>query len=918
LVLTFSICLSLAYGSIAFIVFSSTRDSADNAFRALAISQLERVEERVKTFLEPGTMSVKYLKSLDLVRNSRGKLTSYLDTTETTTLLYAYHPPYERLIYDEFIRVSHSNDNYGLVFMANEDGQYAQAPEGHIKSPGYDPRKRSWYKEAMEDERDVTVTSPYLTTGGGMVCSIMVKTCDIQGNFLGLLGVDYSLQSLTQDLDRRRILKTGYLVIFDAGGRIITDGRHPEHVSMDPKEYPELRKRIAASPDGTFDSGGEPGSEEYAVTHTINMTGWKLAVVFDKSELLESSYDLLRVILLTSGVIFLLAFAVLIFLARSIVHPIEELIEASAIISSGEYETSEAIRESLRKKLAVTGQGESKKLADALNSMLETLQERIEGAFAANRAKSKFLATMSHEMRTPMNAIIGMTVIAKASSSMERKDYCLNKIDDASTHLLGVINDILDMSKIEANKFNLSFVKFNFEKMLQKVANVINFRVDEKRQNFTVHIDKDIPPVLMGDDQRLAQVITNLLSNAVKFTPERGSIHLDARLVKEERNEERNETNDEANDTCVLGIQVTDTGIGISEEQQARLFTSFEQADGSISRKFGGTGLGLAISKRIVEMMGGDIWIKSSLNEGSTFGFNVRLERAFDERLSLSNPGANWENLHVLVVDDTPEIREYFGEMAWQWGIMCDLAAGGEEALALIERNGPYDICFVDWKMPGMDGIELSRKIKSASGGSTVIMISAAEWTAIEDEAKSAGVDKFLPKPLFPSAIADCINECLGADDGFAADDARGEIDRFEGFCILLAEDVEINREIVLTLLEPTKLAVDCAENGTQALRLFCEDPGKYDIIFMDVQMPEMDGFETTRRIRATGLPGAKEIPIVAMTANVFREDVEKCLEAGMNDHIGKPLDFGVVLEKLRRYLPQRRKAAETRGSVPQ
>jgi signal transduction histidine kinase/DNA-binding response OmpR family regulator len=896
LVLTFSICFSLAYGSLAFIVLSSTRDSAENAFRALAVSQLERVEERVKTFLEPGIMSVKYLNSLVLVRNSRGKLTSYLDTTETTTLLYANHPPYERRVYDEFLRVSRSNDNFGLVFMANEDGQYAQAPEGHIKSPGYDPRKRSWYKEAIQDEHDVTVTSPYLTTGGGMVCSIMVKTYDLQDKFLGLLGVDYSLQSMTQDLDERRILKTGYLIIFDADGRIVTDGQHPELVSMEPEEYPELCKRITALPDGTFVSEGESGIEEYVVTHTIDLTGWKLAVIFDKSELLESSYVLLRAILFTSGIAFLLAFIVLILLARSIVRPIEELIEASTIISGGEYETSEAMRENLRKKLAVTGQGESKKLADALNSMLKTLQERIEAAFAANRAKSDFLANMSHEMRTPMNAIIGMTTIAKSSSSMERKDYCLNKIDDASAHLLGVINDILDMSKIEANKFNLSFARFNFEKMLQKVANVINFRVDEKKQNFIVHIDKDIPRALIGDDQRLAQVITNLLSNAVKFTPEGGAIHLSASLAREEISGE--------NTTCVLRVEVTDTGIGISEEQQSRLFTSFEQADGSISRKFGGTGLGLAISKRIVEMMGGEIWIKSALGQGSTFGFTTRLELAADEPRSLLNPNTSWENLRLLVADDTPEVLEYFGEIARQWGIACDLAASGEEAVALIERNDPYDICFVDWKMSGMDGIELSRKIKRTSNGSVVIMISAAEWTAIENEAKSAGVDKFLPKPLFPSAIADCINECLGMGDLFTADGARtAPADCFEGYRILLAEDVEINREIVLTLLEPTKLAVDCAENGVEALRLFSVAPDKYDMVFMDVQMPDMDGYEATRRIRATGLPDAEKIPIIAMTANVFREDIVKCLEAGMNDHIGKPVNFDVVLEKLRRYL---------------
>ncbi|MDR1482904.1 MAG: response regulator [Synergistaceae bacterium] len=897
LVLTFSICLSLAYGVIVFIVFSSTRNSADEAFRTLALSQLERVEERIKTFLEPGAMSVRYLAGLDLVQRSRGRLTSYVNTAGTTILLYSNHSPYEQSIYDEFIRVNRSNSNYGLVFMANDDGQFAQAPEGRTKPPGYDPRKRSWYREAMLDGGEVTVTSPYLSTGGGMVCSIVVKTYDTQGQPLGLLGVDYSLQSLTKDLSERRILKTGYLVIFDTNGQIITDGLHPEYVSLSAEDYPDVRKRMAAASNGTFDDIGTRGIEVYVVTHKIETTGWKIAVVFDRSELFESSYDLLHTILLASGVAFLSAFLVLTVLARSIVRPIEELTRASIIISGGEYETSKEIRKNLLDKLSVTGQGESKKLAESLRSMLDTLQERIETAFTASKAKSEFLANMSHEMRTPMNAIIGMTAIARSARDESKKDYCLGKIEDASTHLLGVINDILDMSKIEANKFELSCSEYNFEKMLQKAVNVVVFRVDEKRQNFTVHIDKEIPAMLTGDEQRLAQVVTNLLSNAVKFTPEGGDIRLDAYLEKEEES------------VCFIRIEVRDTGIGISEEQQSRLFSSFEQASGDTSRKFGGTGLGLAISKRIVEMMGGKILIRSKLGEGATFLFTIETRRAEKTRQATHLlADLSWKSVRVLIVDDSNDVLDYFNEIAAVLGMTCDVADSGEDALKLIQENGAYDIYFVDWKMTGMNGIELSRRIKEAgSTQSVVIMISAAEWNLIENEARGAGVDKFLPKPLFPSAIVDCINECLGVENLLASDTTRpGEADCFEDYCLLLAEDVDVNREIVLSLLEPTKMKIDCAENGVEALNMFSEAPDKYDMILMDVQMPEMDGCEATRRIRAIDTPAAKRIPIVAMTANVFREDVKKCIDAGMNDHIGKPLDFDDVLVKLRKFLPRR------------
>ncbi|MDR2479318.1 MAG: response regulator [Treponema sp.] len=538
-------------------------------------------------------------------------------------------------------------------------------------------------------------------------------------------------------------------------------------------------------------------------------------------------------------------------------------------------------------------------LANAVvrSGMTHSLIQAREDALQSSRAKSEFLANMSHEMRTPMNAIIGMTSIAKASDDIERKDYCLKKIEDASAHLLGVINDILDISKIEANKFELSIEEFHFEKMLQRVVNVINFRVEEKNQNLRICLDRKIPRSVIGDDQRIAQVIANLLSNAVKFTPAEGEIRLSTRLIAQD------------GDICTIQIEVKDTGIGISAEQQQRLFNSFQQADSSTSRKFGGTGLGLAISKRIVEMMNGKIWIESELGKGSAFIFTMQLTAATGEHQSLLNPEVNWNNIRILAVDDDAEIRAFFTSLAEQFAIRCDTAASGEEAMTLIQKNGSYDVYFVDWKMPGMNGIELSKQISGINTGdnsakkSVVIMISVVERALMEKEAEGAGVSKFLSKPLFPSNIADCINECLGIESTDLSPKASTEVDHFEGFTILLAEDVEINREIVMTILEPTKLAIDHAENGAIALKMFSEAPEKYNMIFMDVQMPEMDGYEATRRIRALGTEAARTIPIVAMTANVFREDIEKSLAAGMNDHVGKPLDFEEVMEKLRRYL---------------
>ena len=403
-------------------------------------------------------------------------------------------------------------------------------------------------------------------------------------------------------------------------------------------------------------------------------------------------------------------------------------------------------------------------LAAALIGILIRIDAEKSKSDRESRHKSAFLANMSHEIRTPMNAIIGMTTIGKSAADSERKDYCFTKIEDASNHLLGVINDILDMSKIEANKFELSPMEFNFEKMLQRTVNFNTFRVDEKKQKLNVRIDQSIPKTFIGDDQRLAQVITNLLGNAIKFTPENGSITLDAAYKGEE------------NGLCAVQISVSDTGIGICPEQVERIFTSFEQAESSTTRKYGGTGLGLAICKSIVSMMGGHISVQSEQGKGSTFSFTVQMKRSSDKKNDLPSNNLN--------------------------------------------DNARSNIC--------------------------------------ED---------------------------------------------FVGKCILLAEDVEINREIVQSLLEPTRIEILCAENGSQAVQMFKAAPAMFDMIFMDVQMPEMDGYEATRRIRALNTPEAHKIPIVAMTANVFREDVDKCLEAGMNSHIGKPLDFNDIIDNLRTYL---------------
>ena len=513
-------------------------------------------------------------------------------------------------------------------------------------------------------------------------------------------------------------------------------------------------------------------------------------------------------------------------------------------------------------------------------------------ALSASRAKSEFLANMSHEIRTPMNAIIGMTGIAESTDNAARKNYAVEKIKEASQLLLGVINDILDMSKIESGKFDLAPVEFDFEKMLRRIINVVIFRIDEKRQNFMLNIDKNIPCSLIGDEQRLAQVVTNILMNAVKFTPDGGAINLSAAFLREERG------------ICEIRVDVTDSGIGISPEQQRKLFQSFQQAESSTSRKYGGTGLGLVISKEIVEMMGGTVWVESALGEGSKFAFTVRLKQGGVCARRALGPEIDKNNARFLVMDAEERVRDFFIELAAELGVSCGIASSAADALGLMDENG-CGIYFLDWRMLSAKDADAEKLLEKTISSKTpaVIMIPSILLNEVESIAKRAGTDKFLSKPLFASSVIDSANECLG--EGPREDEAGDDTDGiFAGRHILLAEDVEINREIVLALLEPTLITIDCAKNGLEAVRLFGEAPETYDAIFMDIQMPEMDGYGATRAIRALGAKNSETIPIIAMTANVFKEDVENCIEAGMNDHVGKPLDFEEVISRLKKYLP--------------
>ncbi len=534
-----------------------------------------------------------------------------------------------------------------------------------------------------------------------------------------------------------------------------------------------------------------------------------------------------------------------------------------------------------------------------LKQAQEELRLARKAAEKANKAKGDFLANMSHEIRTPMNAVMGLTHLAlKTKLTPRQRDY-LNKIDSSANSLLGIINDILDFSKIEAGKLDIESVEFNLDQVLENLANLVTVKASEK-ENIEVLFNTaiEVPRFLIGDSLRLGQILINLANNAVKFT-EAGDIIVSTEVVTY------------GEDKVTLKFSVSDTGIGLSEEQMAKLFHSFSQADTSTTRKFGGTGLGLAISKRLTEMMGGKIWIKSKLGQGSTFSFTAKFGIAKEKVKKRLVPSQDLQGIKIMVVDDNASSRQILENILNSFSFEVVLAASGEECLAELEsapKDRPYDLVIMDWKMPGIDGIEASKRIKhhkSLGKIPPVILVTAYGHEDVMQQAKQLGLEGFLLKPVSQSLLFDAIMQAMGHEDRKVSRIDRRKEDKIQdlkaiyGARVLLVEDNEINQQVAIEILEGAKLHVSLAENGEEAVSAVKES--NYDVVLMDIQMPVMNGYETTKAIRKWEAEVRKEsvalrthsseLPIIAMTAHAMAGDEEKSKSAGMNDHVTKPIN---------------------------
>ena len=524
----------------------------------------------------------------------------------------------------------------------------------------------------------------------------------------------------------------------------------------------------------------------------------------------------------------------------------------------------------------------------------ELLSEALTSAEQANKAKTAFLSNMSHEIRTPMNAIIGLDSIAlNDEETPEKTKGYLTKIGESADHLLGLINDILDMSRIESGRMIIKNEEFSFPQLLESLNTMFSGQCQDKGIDYQCHVSSDVDDFYIGDGLKLRQVLINVIGNAVKFT-EKGGVSLD---VKKTAGYDGKST---------LLFEVADTGIGISDEFMPHLFDTFAQEDESTTSKYGSSGLGMAITKNIVEMMNGNIDVKTKKGEGTTFYITVTLSDVDKHEKSSGDVEINPEEMSVLIIDDDEVACEHARLVLEKEGISSEIAMSGVEAIEKVKlrhaRRTPYNLILVDWKMPDMDGVETTRRIREIVGNeSAIIILTAYRWDDVLEEALQAGVDSFIPKPLFATVVIEEFKSAIKKKSMQGGEVKKADL---SGKRILLAEDMQVNAEIMLMVLEMREMVVDTAENGRIALEKFeASTPGYYDAILMDMRMPEMDGLEATKRIRGLEREDAKQIPIIALTANAFDEDVQRSLQVGMNAHLSKPVEPERLYQTLEEFI---------------
>ena len=526
-------------------------------------------------------------------------------------------------------------------------------------------------------------------------------------------------------------------------------------------------------------------------------------------------------------------------------------------------------------------------------SQLHELEKARQTALESSKAKSEFLANMSHDIRTPMNAIVGMTAIAAAHmDDREQVQNCLRKITLSSKHLLGLINDVLDMSKIESGKLTLTTEQISLKEVIEGIVNIMQPQVKAKKQTFDIHVENILTENVWCDGVRLNQVLLNLLSNATKYTPEGGAVQLS--LSEEPSPKGENHVR--------IHINVKDNGIGMSQDFVKKIYDSYSRADEARIHKTEGAGLGMAITKYIVDAMEGSIEVQSEIDRGTEFRITFDFEKAAAMEVDMVLPSWN-----MLVVDDDELLCRTAMNALKSIGIKAEWTLSGEKAIDLVIQHhikrDDYQIILLDWKLPGMNGIQTAKEIRRNLGDEVpILLISAYDWSEFEAEAREAGISGFISKPLFKSTLFYALRQYMGVET--PDDQTSNQGMELSGRRILLAEDNELNWEIANELLSDLGVELDWAEDGQICLDKFQQSPeGYYDAVLMDIRMPRMTGYEAAKAIRGLNRPDALSVPIIAMSADAFSDDIQHCLECGMNAHMAKPVDVTELTRLLKRYL---------------